>query len=66
MRGLWDFCIRLALVEALFTKETPVLVLDDPLRDFDDVKTEQGKRLIKELSRRYQIVYCTCKEERKL
>lgn len=66
MRGLWDFCIRLALVEALFTKEPPVLVLDDPLRDFDDVKTKQGKLLIKELSRRYQIVYCTCKEERKL
>lgn len=66
MRGLWDLCIRLALTETLFQKEPPVLIFDDCLRDFDDDKTEKGKLLIKELSRKYQIIYCTCKEERKL
>lgn len=66
MRGLWDLCIRLALVETIFQKELPVLIFDDVLRDFDDEKTEKGKLLIKELARKYQIVYCTCKQERKL
>lgn len=66
MRGVWDLCIRLALVEALFQKELPVLCFDDVLRDFDDRRTETGKQLLRGLSKRYQIVYCTCKEERAL
>lgn len=65
-RGLLDFCIRLGLIEALFTKEPPVLVLDDPFTELDDDRTERAKALVKELSKRYQILYCTCKKERSL
>lgn len=65
-RGLLDFCIRLGLVEALFTKELPVLVLDDPFTELDDERTARAKALVKELSKTYQILYCTCKKERSL
>lgn len=65
-RGLLDFCLRIALAETLYREEKPVLVLDDPFAELDDVKTGQAKRLIFELAKTYQIVYFTCKTERSL
>jgi hypothetical protein len=65
-KELVGFCTRIALADAVFQKEPPVLVLDDPFVNLDDDKTERVKKLIKELTKRYQIVYLTCKSERKL
>ena len=65
-RGLLDFCLRIALAETLYREEKPVLVLDDPFAELDDLKTQQAKRLIFELAKTYQIVYFTCKTERSL
>ena len=64
VQELLDFCIRLALAETLFTREKPVLILDDPFVNLDDEKTESAKRLVKELSKDYQVLYFTCKTER--
>ena len=65
-KELVDFCTRLALVEAVFLKDAPVLILDDPFANLDDRKTDKAKRLVKELSTKYQIVYLTCKKERSI
>ncbi len=66
MRELLGFCIRIALVDAIFNKEKPVLILDDPFVNLDDEKTDKAKKLVKELTKRYQVLYMTCKKERKL
>ena len=66
-QDLMGLCMRLALAEAVFDKgNLPVLVLDDPLVNFDDETTARAKRLLRGFSKKYQIVYFTCKEERKL
>ena len=66
-KDLIGLCARLALAECVFeTRSTPVLVLDDPLVNLDDEKTRLAKKLIRALSKRYQIVYFTCKDERRL
>ena len=65
-KGLLDFCIRIALAENMFQGELPPLILDDPFTDLDDEKTERAKALVKELARKYQILYFTCKQERTL
>ena len=65
-RELVGFCTRIALVDAVFAKEKPTLLLDDPFVNLDDEKTDKAKRLLKELSKRYQIIYFTCKKERTL
>ena len=62
---LW-FCVRLALIETLYTKDSPTLILDDPFVNFDDKTTEKAKALVKEISKKYQILYFTCKAERTL
>lgn len=64
MRELVGICTRLALADAVFQMELPVLILDDPFVNLDDKKTENAKRLVKELCKKYQIIYLTCKEER--
>ena len=66
IKDLLGFCTRLALAEALFVGEPPVLILDDPFTELDDEKTEKAKQLVKQLSAKYQIVYFTCKSERAL
>lgn len=65
MRELLGFSIRVALVDAIFNKEKPVLILDDPFVNLDDEKTEKAKKMVKELAKRYQVLYLTCKKERK-
>lgn len=65
-KELVGFCTRLALVEAVFLKDAPVLILDDPFANLDDKKTDKAKRMVKELSSKYQIVYLTCKKERSM
>ena len=44
-------CMRLALVDALFTKEQPFLLLDDPFVNLDDART---KRALELLQRRFR------------
>ena len=62
---LW-LCVRLALVETLFTKELPPLLLDDPFVNLDDDKTARVKALVKTLSSKFQVIYLTCKKDRNL
>lgn len=65
-KELVGLCTRIALADAVFQRETPVLIFDDPFVNLDDRRTERAKALLKELAKRYQIIYLTCKEERKL
>lgn len=63
---LLGFCTRIALADVLFQRELPTLIFDDPFINLDDEKTERAKWLTKELAKKYQILYLTCKKERAL
>lgn len=60
-QDLIGVCLRLALIEAMYTDEKPMLVMDDPFVNLDEEKATGSGRLLKELSERYQILYFTCK-----
>ena len=61
-----DVCLRLSLIEAMFEKEKPFLVLDDPFVALDDKNLKSALELLKQASKEFQIVYLTCHESRKL
>ena len=57
-------CMRLALVDALFSDQEMFVVLDDPFVNLDDAHLEQARSLLRELSRRRQVLYLTCHSSR--
>ncbi len=59
-RDLIGICMRLALIEALFEKENPFIILDDPFVNLDEEKIENAKQIVKEISKTHQIIYFIC------
>ncbi len=63
-RGYQDMvglCLRLALTDAMYQGEKPFLVMDDPLVNLDGANTAGGRRLLRKVAEKYQVVYFTCK-----
>ena len=63
-QDLIGICMRMALVEAMYQKEKPFLVMDDPFVNLDEKRTEGGQRFLQEISKEYQVIYFTCHESR--
>ncbi len=61
-QDLVGICLRLGLVEAMYTNEKPFLILDDPFVNLDDEKIEGAKKVLAEVSKNTQIIYLTCHE----
>ncbi len=57
-------CMRLALVDALFTREKPFIILDDPFINLDDDRVREALNLLKTLGQERQIIYLTCSSSR--
>lgn len=57
-------CMRLALVDALFTDTKPFIILDDPFINLDDERTAQALTLLQDLARDRQIIYLVCNSSR--
>ena len=63
-QDLIGFCMRLALVDAMFPETKPFLVLDDPFVNLDQEKAQKGNELLKQLGKKYQTIYFTCHNSR--
>ncbi|MCR5278326.1 MAG: AAA family ATPase [Lachnospiraceae bacterium] len=60
-RDLTGVCMRLALADAMYPGEKPMLILDDPFVNLDKVNHEGGMKLLDAVSGRYQVLYFTCR-----
>ncbi len=65
MQEVVDVCIRFSLIDVLFAKEKPFIILDDPFVNMDKYKIENAVKLIKDVSKTYQIIYLICHDSRK-
>ena len=65
-KDLYNLAARLGLVDALYKKENPFILLDDPFTAFDDKKTEAAIKLLKEFAKERQIIYFTCTKSRSI
>ncbi|MDO5133814.1 MAG: AAA family ATPase [Eubacteriales bacterium] len=63
-RDLAGICLRVALMDAMYRRERPPIILDDPFTNLDDEKMEGALRFLREISSRYQILYMTCSRSR--
>lgn len=63
-KALVDLCIRLALIDNMYEKESPFILLDDPFASLDDEHVEKAKILLNELAKDKQIIYFTCHSSR--
>lgn len=64
LRETMELCTRFALVEAIFEKERPFVVLDDPFVNMDEKSLKGAKRVLVEISKQYQLLYFTCHPSR--
>ncbi len=65
-RDLAALCSRFALLDVLYQKEQPVIVLDDPFTNFDEARVKKAKELLQKIAAERQVIYYTCHESRKI
>ena len=65
-QDLVNICVRLALVENVFKKQNPVLILDDPFVNLDENKLNKAKELLNLISEKYQVIYLICHDSRNI
>ena len=63
-RDLFNLAARLALVDSLYEKEKPFIILDDPFTAFDDGKTKAALKLLDRFAKERQVIYFTCSKAR--
>ena len=64
LREVTDFCLRLALIDAMYEKEKPFVIMDDPFVNFDERNLKDAIKTLKKISENMQILYFTCHESR--
>lgn len=63
-QDLLNICMRLALVDAMYRREKPFLILDDPFVNLDNQKVTRANQLLVNVAHEYQIIYFTCHDSR--
>lgn len=64
-KDLIYICMRLSLIDSLFEKEKPFIILDDPFVNLDESKIKNATDLLKNISKDYQIIYFICHDSRR-
>jgi len=64
-KDLIGICMRMALIDEMYTNEKPVIIFDDPFVNLDEEKTVGAMKLLREIAKEYQVVYFVCHESRK-
>jgi len=54
------------LVDAMYQKEKPFLIIDDSFVNMDGNRLETAGKFMKQIAQDYQVIYFTCHESRLL
>jgi hypothetical protein len=63
-KDMVSLSVRFALIDAMYDRELPTVILDDPFTSFDDDKISEGLKLLDKASQSKQIIYFTCHTSR--
>lgn len=59
IKDLAYFSLRMAIIDVMYKKERPFLILDEPFVSYDDEKLAAALALLNEISAERQIIYLT-------
>jgi uncharacterized protein YhaN len=65
-KDLTGICMRMALIQAMYTEEKPFIIFDDPFVNLDEERTDGGLRFLHEIEKEYQVIYLTCHPAREV
>ncbi len=65
-KDIVSLCKRFALLENIYKEEKPLIIMDDPFINFDDNNLALAKKLLQEMSKKYQILYLYCHSKNSL
>ena len=65
-RSICALCFRLALLDNIYNKDIPFIIMDDPFINLDKKNLVQTSKMLEELSIGKQIIYFSCHESRKI
>ena len=63
-KDMVSLSVRFALIDAMYDRELPTVILDDPFTSFDNDKISEGLKLLDKASQSKQIIYFTCHTSR--
>lgn len=66
LKNSFNICKRFAIIDVIFSKEKPFIILDDPLVNFDADRIKSTLDLFKKMQNEYQILYFVCHDSRGL
>lgn len=58
---IW-LCERFAVIDVLYKKEQPIMLLDDIFVNLDDKMFERGRKIAEDMAQKRQIIYFTCRK----
>ena len=59
-RDLIGLCRRMAMIDAMYEKEKPFVILDDPFINLDDERLACGQQFVNAIAEHCQVIYMTC------
>lgn len=65
-RDLVVICQRFSLLDKVYKKEKPCVILDDSFVNLDDQNFAMAVPILEELAKSYQVAYFSCSESRKI
>ena len=65
-RDLVVICQRFSLLDKVYKKEKPCVILDDSFVNLDDQNFAMAVPILEELAKSYQVAYFSCSDSRKI
>ena len=62
LKDIVSFCQRITLINEIYKKEKPVIILDDTFVNLDDKNLKIAKSIVEEISKDFQTIYICCNE----
>ncbi len=63
-KDLIGLCRRMAMVDSMYKKEKPFLILDDPFVNLDEDRLSGAMKFLDIISENYQVIYFVCHNSR--